>query len=150
METRLDATTTQDVDAAPRVLVVYEGGRAGAATLREASALAALGAELTVVTLAPHAKTLRCCKGGGAGPYNCAVRDAAAEELIEARRLLGSLGTRATFTTLVGTPERPLAPWPDWPSFDTIIVPGHRLARGRGRLAREARRASEAHVRVVS
>jgi hypothetical protein len=129
--------------------VVYEEGRAGAAAMREAAELAASGAELAVVTLAPQAKPLKCCKGGGAGPYNCAVRDAAAEELEQARTLLGSLATRASFTTLVGSPEPPLGKWSAEQSFDTIIVPGHRFARGGGRIARELRRATHAEVRVV-
>jgi hypothetical protein len=133
-----------------RVLVVYEEGRAGAAALREAAELAASGAELVVVTLAPQAKPLRCCKGNGAGPYNCAVRDAAAEELLQARTLLGSLATRASYTTLRGTPEPPLARWSAGQSFDTIIVRGSRFSRGGGRRARDLRRASDADVRVVT
>jgi len=103
-----------------------------------------------VVTLAPQARPLKCCKGGGAGPYNCAVRDAAAEELLQARMLLGSLATRACFTTLIGTPEPPLADWSAAQSFDTIIVPRHRLARGGGGLVRELRRATDADVRAVA
>lgn len=132
-----------------RVLVVYEEGRAGRAAILEAAELAASGAELTVVTLAPQAKPLKCCEGGGAGPYNCAVRDAAAEELRQARALLGSLAKRASFTTLVGTPEPPLAEWSAGQSLDAIILPGHRLERRGGRLARDLRRATRADVRVV-
>jgi hypothetical protein len=156
--TDLDAPAVSDARAGPpvgtagarsRVLVIYEEGPAGAAALREAAKRAAEGAELAVATLAPRAKTLRCCKGGGAGPYNCAVRDAAAEELVQARTLLGPLATRASFTTLVGTPEQPLPEREAWSAFDTIIVPGRRLARGGGQLARMARRASDADIRVV-
>jgi len=136
-------------DATRRVLVVYEEGRAGAMALREAAELAAGGAELVVATLAPQAKPLKCCKGGGAGPYNCAVRNAAAGELLQARSLLGSLAARASFTILAGTPERPLDGCSPRQSFDTILVPGRRLARGGGQLAREARRWARGQVRVV-
>jgi hypothetical protein len=132
-----------------RVLVVYEEGRAGLAAIREAAELAASGAELTVVTLAPQARPLKCCEGGGAGPYNCAVRDAAAEELLQARAFLGSLAIRTSFTTLVGTPEPPLTAWSAGQSFDSIILPGHRLERRGGRRARDLRRATRADVRVV-
>jgi hypothetical protein len=136
-------------NSALRVLVVYEEGAAGGAAIREAAELAAFGAQVTVVTLAPQAKPLRCCKGGGAGPYNCAVRDAAAEELSEARALLGPLAMRTRFMTLTGTPEPPLAAWSARQSLDTIIVPGRRLERKGGRRARELRRATGADVRVV-
>src|ERR1700694_1252371 len=73
-----------------RVLVVFEPGRSGAAALREAAELAEAGSELSVVTLAPQARPLRCCGGDGAGPYNHAVREEAQTELHEARGLLGS------------------------------------------------------------
>jgi hypothetical protein len=132
------------------VLVVYEAGRRGAAAVREAAELAAAGAQLTVVTLAPQAKPLKCCGGGGAGPYNCAVRDAAAEELSEARTLLGSLAERASFRTLIGSPRPPLADWAAERSFDVVLVPSYRFGRGGGRLARELRRATDADVRPVS
>ena len=78
------------------------------AALREGAELAAAGAELSVVTLAPQAKPFKCCGGGGPGPYNCAVRDQAQEELRQAQSLLGSLARRATFTVLAGIP-RPAA-----------------------------------------
>lgn len=132
-----------------RVLVVFEGGRGGAAALREAAELAAAGAELAVVTLAPQATPFKCCGGGGPGPYNCAVRDEADAELRQARSLLGSLAGRTTFATLVGTPAPPLAEWSAKQAFDLILLPAHRLARGGGRLARELRRETPAEVRLV-
>ena len=132
-----------------RVLVVYRDGRGGEAALREGAELAASGAELVVVTLAPQAKPMRCCKGGGAGPYNCAIRDVAAEELRQARTLLGSLAERASFTTLFGTPAPPLAKWSAAHSFDVVIVPRNRFERGGGRAARELRKGTDAEVRVV-
>jgi len=90
-----------------RVLAVYEDGSRGAAVLREAAELAAAGAELWVVTLAPQAKPYRCCGGGGAGPYNCAVRDAAAEELLDARRVRRDPAARARARTRRRAPRAP-------------------------------------------
>jgi hypothetical protein len=132
-----------------RALVVYIEGRRGEAALREGAELAATGADLEVVTLAPQAKSLKCCKGNGSGPYNCTMRAVAADELQQARVLLGSLATRATFTTLSGTPEPPVGEWAAARAFDVAIVPGEKLARGGGHLARQLRRVTRAHVRVV-
>jgi hypothetical protein len=134
---------------AKRVLVVYGEGRAAESALREGAELAAAGAELTVVTLAPQAKPLKCCKGNGSGPYNCAVKDAADDELHAAYELLGSLAERASFTKLVGTPWPPLAAWTAERAFAVAIVPRERFARGGGRVARELRRGTEAEIRVV-
>jgi hypothetical protein len=132
-----------------RVLVVYSEGRLGEAALREGAELAAAGADLVVVTLAPQAKTLKCCKGGGAGPYNCAIREVAKDELRQARELLGSLAARTHYTTLKGTPFPPLAEWSAAQGFDVVILVRERFSRGGGRLARELRAASDADVRLV-
>jgi hypothetical protein len=140
---------TQDRHSTPSVLVVFANGRAGAAALREGAERAAAGARLSVVTLAPQAKPLKCCKGGGAGPYNCGVRDAAAEDLLIARNLLGPLAADTAFTTLIGTPEPPLASGCAARSFDEIVLWGSRFARGGGRMARELRRVTDAYVRVI-
>jgi hypothetical protein len=130
--------------------VVYREGRRGEAALREGAELAAAGAALVVVTLAQQAKPLKCCKGGGAGPYNCAVRDLAADELRQARSLLGSLARRASFTTLTGTPEPRVGDWAAARRFDLVIVPRDRLARGGGRVARQLRAATDADIQLVS
>jgi hypothetical protein len=130
--------------------VVYQEGRKGEAALREGAELAAAGAELDVVTLAPQAKPLKCCKGGGAGPYNCAVRTMADEELDQARKLLGSLAAGASFVRLIGTPEPPLAEWTAARAFDVVIIQRDRFARGGGRLARQLRAATAADIRFVS
>ena len=134
---------------AKRVLVVYSEGRAGDAALDEGAELAAAGAELTVVTLAPQAKPLKCCKGNGAGPYNCAIRDQAEDELARATARLGTLAARAHFTKLAGTPWPPLASWTAAGSFDLVIVPRRRLTRAGGRLARELRAATKAEIRLT-
>ncbi len=131
------------------VLVVYTEGPPGEAALREGAELAAGGAELTVVALVPRAKPLRCCKGGGAGPYNCAIRDQAEDELAQAKTQLGALATRASFTKLAGTPWPPLAEWTAARSFDVVIVPGRRFARSGGRLARELRAGTQAEIRLA-
>ena len=127
-----------------RVLVVFEEGRGGEAALREGAELAAAGAELSVVTLAPQAKPFKCCGGGGPGPYNCAVRDQAQEELRQAQSLLGSLARRATFTVLAGTPAPPLTEWSAVRAFDVIFLPAPRFARAGGRQARALRRVCSA------
>lgn len=132
-----------------RVLVVFCEGRPGEAALREGAELVAAGAELTVVTLAPQAKPLKCCKGGGAGPYNCAIRDQADDELAQARTLLGTLAARTSFSKLTGTPWPPLAEWTAARSFDVVIVPRQRFARAGGRLARELRTACQAEIRLA-
>jgi len=134
---------------AERVLVVYCEGRGGEAALREGAALAAGGAELTVVTLAPKAKSLRCCKGGGAGPWNCAIDDAADDDLRTAHTLLGTIAPRASFKKLAGTPWPPLGEWSAKSGFDVAIVPRDRFTRGGGRIARELRGATTADVRLV-
>jgi hypothetical protein len=133
-----------------RVLVIFESGRAGVAALQAGAELAEMGSELSVVTLAPQAKPLRCCGGGGAGPYNCAVRAEADSELIQARRLLGSAPNRvATFTVLIGHPDPPLTAWIGEHAFDLVLLASHRLTFRGGRLARRLRRTTTAEVRVV-
>jgi hypothetical protein len=133
-----------------RVLVVFEPGRTGEAALREAAELAEAGSELSVVTLAPQARPLRCCGGGGAGPYNCAVRAEAESDLRQARENLGSAAGRATFTVLVGCPEPPLTPWVAEHAFDVILLPHHRFTFGGNRLAKGLGHATAAEVRLVS
>lgn len=134
---------------AARVLVVFEPGRTGEAALREAAELAQAGSELSIVTLAPQASPLRCCGGGGAGPYNCAVREEAHLELNEARALLGSVSRRAKFSVIVGHPNPPLAAWVVAQAFDLVLIPSRRLTFGGGRLARGLRRATTAEVRLI-
>lgn len=141
------ASVTRRPIRTPRVLVVYTEGRAGDAALREGADLAAAGAELTVLTLMPQAKPLKCCKGGGAGPYNCAIRDQAEDELAHARTQLGTLAAHVNFTKLAGTPWPPLAEWTAARWFDVVIVPKHRFTRAGGRLARELRAATNAEIR---
>src|ERR1700730_14793373 len=132
-----------------RVLVVFEPGRPGRVALREAAELTEAGGWLSVVTLAPQARPLRCCGGGGACPYNCAVRQAAETELREARDILGTAAGRATFTVLLGCPDPPLAAWTAEHGVDVLLLPAHRLTLGGSRLARGLRRAAAAEVRLA-
>jgi nucleotide-binding universal stress UspA family protein len=135
--------------ATPRVLAVFEPGRAGEATLREAAELAEAGSELSVVTLAPQERPSRCCGKGGTGPYNIAVREEAEIELRQARDMLGATARRATFTVLVGHPTPPLAAWAEEHAFDLILLPSQPFTRGGNRYARAMRRATSAEVRLV-
>jgi hypothetical protein len=132
-----------------RVLVVYESANSGAAALRVGAELAEAGSELAVVTLAPQAKPLRCCGGGGAGPYNCAVRAEANMELSQARDLLGAAFKRAMFTVLVGHPDPPLVAWVNEHAFEIVLLASRRLTLRGGPLAWCRRRATAADVRLV-
>ncbi len=145
-EGSLDA---QPPRASRRVLAVFERGRTGEATLREAAELAESGCELSVVTLAPQERCSRCCGKGGTGPYNIAVREEAEIELRQARDILGATAGRASFTVLVGYPSPPLAAWAQEHAFDLILLPSHRFTRGGNRHARAMRRALSAEVRLV-
>jgi hypothetical protein len=148
----IPADRRDDRDGAPRwtrVLVVYEAVPSGAVALNAAARLVGRGARLAVVTLAPQARPIKCCGGGGPGPYNCAVRDVAEEELREARTVLGEAARQATFATLSGTPEPPLAAFVAEHEFDLILLPAHRLSFRGGRLARRLRRCTQAEIRTV-
>jgi len=146
---RNDDRRSGAADGAKRVLVVFERGAGGMAALREAAELAEAGGEVSVVTLAPQAKPLRCCGGGGAGPYNHAVRCEAEDELRVAREALGSAAGRTTFTVLAGCPDPPLTAWVAEHEFDLVILPRRRLARGGSPLARGLRQATAAEIRLV-
>jgi len=134
---------------AKRVLVVFEQGASGMRALREAAEMAEAGAEVSVVTLAPQARPLRCCGGGGAGPYNQGVRCQAKIELRDARKALGSVAARTTFTVLAGCPDPPLTAWVAEHEFDRVILSRHRLTRGGSHLARGLRQATAAEIRLV-
>jgi hypothetical protein len=127
------------------VLTVFEAGRGGEAAMREA----AVGAALWVATLAPQVRPYKCCGGGGAGPYNCAVRGVAEDELRQARGLLGSSVPYARFTTLRGTPQPPLAAFANEHAFDIIVLPAHRPTSSRRRLVRALRQETAAEIRPV-
>jgi hypothetical protein len=135
--------------AAGRVAVVFERSNAGTAALREAAELANAGRELSVVTLAPQARPARWGRAGGEGPYNVAVRQEAQLELREARDILGSVASRATFDVLAGCPQPPLAAWVAQHGFGLVLLPHQRLTVGGNPFARTLRKETSAEVRLV-
>jgi hypothetical protein len=135
--------------AAGRVAVVFERSNAGTAALREAAELANAGRELSVVTLAPQARPAIWGRAGGEGPYNIAIREEAALELQEARDILGSVASRATFKVLAGHPQPPLVAWVAQHGFGLVLLPHRRLTRHGNPFARSLRKETSAEVRLV-
>jgi hypothetical protein len=135
--------------SARRVAVVFERGKAGNAALREAAERANAGAELSVVTLAPQARPARWGRAGGEGPYNIAVRQEAQEELQEAREILGSVASRATFDVLAGCPQPRLAAWVAERAFGLVLLPRQRLTPGGNYFAKSLKKRTSAEVLLV-
>jgi hypothetical protein len=133
-----------------RVAVVFERGAAGVAALGEAAELANAGRELSVVTLAPQARPPSWGRAGGTGPYNIAIREEAELELREARDILGSVASRATFDVLAGCPQPPLASWVAQHGFGLVLLPRRRLTPGGNPFARSLRKETSAEVQLVS
>jgi hypothetical protein len=133
----------------PRVAVVFERSHAGAAALREAAELANAGHELSVVTLAPQSRAPLWGRAGGTGPYNVAMREEARLELLEARDILGSVASRATFDVLAGCPQPPLASWVAQHEFRLVLLPHHRLTPGGNFFAKSLRKQTSAEVRLI-
>lgn len=132
------------------VLVLFESTPSGVAALQEAAELADEGTDLSVVTLAPQSVDSRCCaRGPSVEVVNCVVRDAAEDDLREARQILGDTRTRTTFTSLVGNREPPLTKWAAANAFDLIVLPARRFSVGGHPLARKLRRATTAEVRLI-
>lgn len=132
-----------------RVAVVFERSNAGTAALREGAELANAGRELWVVTLAPQARPARWGRAGGEGPYNIAVREEAELDLQQARDILGSVASRATFKMLAGCPQPPLASWVAEHRLGLVLLPHQRLTPGGNPFARSLRRKTSAEVRLV-
>jgi hypothetical protein len=135
--------------AARRVAVVFERSDAGSAALREAAELANAGCDLSVVTLAPQAKSPLWGRAGGTGPYNVAIREEAELELREAREMLGSVASRATFDVLAGSPQPPLASWVSQHGFGLVLLPHHRLTPRGNFFAKSLYKDTSAEVRLV-
>jgi len=138
-----------DAGAPRRVAAVFERSKAGTAALREAAELANAGSELWVVTLAPQARPARWGRAGGEGPYNVAVREEAELDLKQAREILGSVASRATFEMLAGCPQPPLASWVAQHGVGLVLLPHQRLTPGGNPFARSLRRKTSADVRLV-
>lgn len=134
---------------AQHVAVVFERSNAGGAALREAAELANEGRELSVVTLAPQARAPIWGRAGGTGPYNIAIREEAKLELREARDILGSVASRATFKVLTGCPQPPLASWVAQQAVGLVLLPHHRLTPGGNFFAKSLRKQTSAEVRLV-
>ncbi len=131
------------------VAAVFEPGEAGEATLREAAELAAAGHELTVLTLAPQARSPLWGRASGTGPYNEAVQEEAEIELVQARELLGPLAERARFEVLRGSPQPPLASWVSEQGIELVLLPRHRLTPGGNLFVKSLRSKSSAELRLV-
>jgi len=148
------ALDDRDVFSAPRparALVLFESTPGGAAALHEAAELSAAGTDVTVVTLAPQAVAARCCqRGPGVEVLNCVVRDEAANELCQAREILGAAADRVTFRTLIGTRDPPLEKWSAAQTFDLIVLPARRISFSGHPLARRLRRATKAELRLAA
>jgi hypothetical protein len=131
-----------------RVLVLFEPNASGRRALLQGVEAINDGAELTVVTLAPHSPPTRGC-APSADSYDRAVRDQAELELTAARELAGPAGARANFQVLTDRLGRPLAGWAANQRFQLMLLPRHRFARGGHPAARSLRQAPGAEVRLV-
>jgi hypothetical protein len=149
VEGSLSGGSGSGAGARGRVAVVFERGNAGTAALREAAELANAGRQLSVLTLAPQALPARWGRAGGEGPYNVAVRQEAELDLQEARKILGSVASRATFKMLAGYPQPPLASWVTQGGFGLVLLPHRRLTPGGNPFARSLRKKTSAEVRLV-
>jgi hypothetical protein len=137
--------------AGKRVVVLYEPGRAGSAALDLAGRLVRDdGCALAVVGVAPQDAGI-LCGAGSAIDYNRAVCEAADAELREARKLLGDVGDRASFTLLVRDRDPRLGAWIAAGRFDVVLLPARRrpLHRLKHPVAAELRGSTSAEVRVV-
>ena len=108
-----------------RVLVVFEPGRAGAATINTARELIGEGRELTVVCVAPQASSGPRC-GHSALDYNDALIDATRADLHAARELLGDVGHAAAFELLLDGVDPPVHELAARDRFDLVLLPARR------------------------
>jgi hypothetical protein len=137
-------------DGGLQVLVLYEHGPNGAATLAAAAGLVrgSPAASLTVVTLAPTDAQPGSCVVY-TEPYNAAIRAQASLELNEAHSMIGALCQVVAYESLSGRRD-PLARRVAGGRWDLVLVPArglrYRLPLGTGR---RLRRAARCEVRVV-
>jgi hypothetical protein len=134
----------------PTVLAIFEHGRRGNKTVRAASEAAERsGARLMVVTLVTQLGRTRCCGGPSPLMYNCVIRDAASEQLGEARDSLGPRADDAEFRVLAGKPEPPIRRCVAEGRIGLVFIPRHRLTLGGHWAARRLRSARNVEVRLV-
>ena len=146
----LDDRDRFDARRPARALVLFEPTPGGAVALREAAELSGAGTDVTVITLAPQAVAARCCqRGPGVEVVNCVARDEAADELRQARELLGAAADGVTFRTLIDRRDPPVGNWAAAGAFDLIVLPSRRLSLRGHPLARRLRRATKTELRLV-
>jgi nucleotide-binding universal stress UspA family protein len=132
-----------------RVLVVFEPGRAGVATMDTARELIGEGRQLTVVCVAPQAPTGPRC-GNSALDYNDAVIDATRADLHRARERLGDAGRAAAFELLLEGVDPPVHELAARDRFDLVLLPARRRPLRSCKHPAAARiRAAGIEVRVV-
>ena len=148
MSTDTTASAVTPLGLGPRVAVLFEPTANGAAALREGTDLAGADGSVTVVALAPQSLPSRCC-GPSVEVLNCAVRDAAQHDLVQARSILGAAADRATFRCLVRHVDPPLPVWLAGEGFDVVVLPARRMSRRGHPLARRLQRATDAEIRIV-
>jgi nucleotide-binding universal stress UspA family protein len=151
MSTSTTPTASQETArprGAPRIAVLYERTANGTAALREASDLAGAAGSVTVVAFAPQSLPSGCC-GASVDALNRAVRDAAADDLAEARILLGADVGGATFKCVLRYADPPLPVWLADQGFDVIVLPARRLSRRGHPLARRLERVTDAEIRIA-
>jgi hypothetical protein len=147
-----EAVPSQRRSPGEKVLVLYERGASGAAAVALARTLAESDrVALTVLSLVPKAASGSRC-GGSATEFNQIVLESVAEELAEARALLGPWAAETRFELLVEGDDPPLAEWSAAAGFGLILLPARRWTLRRGRHPEAARlaRGTGAEVRVVS
>ena len=136
----------------PRVVALFEPGRAGSATLDLAREFVRHdSAKLTVLGVAPQATAGKCCGATSAADYTRAVCDAVAAELRQAHGRLGSIGERATFKVLIEGADPPLHEWIAAGNFDVVLLPARRrlLRLGTHPAVARIRQTTRAEVRIV-
>ena len=140
------------MSSAERVLVLYEHGRAGAATIDLARDLAELeNATLTIVGVAPQAPSGPRC-GNSAVQYNEVVADSVARDLDRARERLGGAAGRAAFVLLVDGADQTLEQLARSGGFDLVLLPARRRpfrAAGHPEASR-LQRVAGAEIRIVA
>ncbi len=126
------------------VLVLYERGARGRATLAAGARLAGQeNSDLTVLALAPQDTDPAVC-GVYTEAFNEGVRSEAVSDLDEARSLLGGAGGEARYVILLGGHEPTLARFVAGEHFAHVLLP--RPGRLQLRARRRARRLAAAEI----
>jgi hypothetical protein len=135
-----------------RMLVLFEPGRGGAATIDLARELAETRRlTLTVVGVAPQSASGSRC-GNSALEFNTIVTESVAKDLEHARERLGPIGGAASYEVLVEGTEPSLEQFAEGGGFDIVLLPARRglFRHGRHPAADRLRRVTAVEVRVVT